>query len=414
MKIAICTIGSRGDVQPFLALGEYLKQHGHEVRVASAKMYESLASNYAVDYVGFEGDYASIMDDESMKKEIGKNPFRIGKALKTKVYPILENSLDTFYEVATWADVLVYHPKTMIDGICESMQHKLMKAYVVPLFTPTKEFTNPILSFLPVPRFLKRFTYRFAAWVMNAFNTPVKNFRAKHNLPQKKGLLETPVIYGISPSFLAQPKDYPADAFFTGFWTKNERSGTLSDQVLSFIGGEKSVLLITFGSMPYKSKVDINAFLQAIVEKYDLKVLLVKAWGLKDAQIQETDDILAIDSAPFDLLFPKIKYAIHHGGAGTTAIALKSGLVQMVCPVLYPFGDQHFWGKQLEQKGLGVRPIPLKKLTVKKLLKSVDKLMNQDLVPNAKALQEAVNKEDGLARAKAIIEEHYAKNNANG
>ncbi len=145
MKIAICTIGSRGDVQPFLVLGQYLNQNGYDVRVSSAEMYNSLAENYDVQFQSFTGDYKSLVDDESLKKEIGRNPFTMGQALKEKVYPIIENSLDTFYELAIWADVVLYHPKTMIDGIGEKFRHKLIKVYVVPAFTPTKEFTNPVL-----------------------------------------------------------------------------------------------------------------------------------------------------------------------------------------------------------------------------------------------------------------------------
>ena len=62
MKILLCSMGSRGDIQPFLVLGDYFSKNGHEVRVASAKMYEALAKNYEVDYRHFEGDYQSIMD----------------------------------------------------------------------------------------------------------------------------------------------------------------------------------------------------------------------------------------------------------------------------------------------------------------------------------------------------------------
>ncbi|MEM8527506.1 MAG: glycosyltransferase [Bacteroidota bacterium] len=408
MKIAICTIGSRGDVQPFLVLGEYLNQNGHEVTVSSASMYETLASNYEVTYESFAGDYASIVDDEALKKEVGRNPFKVGKALKSKVYPILESSLETFCELATWADIVLYHPKTMLDGICESMQEKLMKAYVVPAFTPTRAFTNPILSFLPVPKFLNKLSFSFAGLVMNSFNALVKNFRKKHNIQQKKSLLNTPIIYGISPSLLERPKDYPKDAFFTGFWMKENLLGTLSEEVKSFIADDKRVLLLTFGSMPYKSDVDIKEFLNAITSNFDLKVLLVRGWGLKDANIPETDNILAVNSAPFDSLFPKVDFAIHHGGAGTTAIALKSGLPQMICPVLHPFGDQYFWGKQIEERGVGVAPVPLKQLSTKQLINSVEQLLVKDLTANANLLKREINEENGLSEAKKVIEEYYA------
>lgn len=409
MKIALCSIGSRGDIQPFLVIGEYLAAQGHEVRVSSAKMYVTLASNYKVDYVSFEGDYAAIVDDEAMKKEIGKNPFTIGKNLKEKVYPILENSLDTFYELLQWSDVILYHPKTLMDSIGNEMKHKLIKTYVVPAFTPTKEFTNPLLEFLPVPRFLNKLTYKFANAMLGTVKTPVNNFRKRNFLPKSKMFLDTPIIYGISPSFISRPEDYPDDHYFTGFWMKQQINQELSEEVKDFITDDKEVLIITFGSMPYQSKTSILDFVNAILEKNDIKILIVKAWGLKDVLINNSEKILAIDSTPFDLLFPLADYVIHHGGAGTTAIALKAGIPQMICPVLHPFGDQAFWGNQINKMGVGVKPIPLKKLTINNLLDNVSKLRNKNLKIEAKKLKGKIELEDGLLKTKEIVEEHYKK-----
>lgn len=409
MKIAICTIGSRGDIQPFLVLGDYLNQNGHEVIVSSAAMYESLAEDYNLTYQSFNGDYETIIDNKAIKKQIGRNPITMGRILKEKVYPIIENSLELFYELLIWADIVLYHPKTMIDGIGEEYQNKLIKAYVVPAFTPTKEFTNPILSFLPVPKFLNKASYWFVNLLMMSFNKPVKNFRKKKNLKQKKGVLQTPVLYGISPSLLAKPRDYPNDAHFSGFWMQNDRSAKLPDAVHAFLSDASKVLLITFGSMPYQSDIDINAFIKAVQNTADVKVLLVKGWGLKEQDIDESEMVMAIDYAPFDLLFSKIDFVLHHGGAGTTAIALNSGIPQMITPVLHPFGDQYFWGLQLQKKGVGVKPVPLKKMSLATIKKSIEDLMDDALKANAKTLQTTLQEENGLLRAKEVIENHYER-----
>ena len=343
MKIGLCSIGSRGDIQPFLVLGEYLAQQGHEVQVASAKLYQDLAANYAVDYVAFEGNYAAIIDDEAMKKEIGRNPFTIGKQLREKVYPIMENSLETFYQILQWADVVLYHPKTLMDSIGYETPQKLIKAYVVPAFTPTRAFANPILNFLPLPQFLNRFSYKLANALINTVKTPVNNFKQKNKLVKSKSMLDTPVVYGVSPSFLARPADYPADHYFTGFWMRAPSDQAMLPSVVQFMSDEKKVLILTFGSMPYKSKINVNGFINAILQEHEVKILVVRGWGLKEVKIQEDESVLAIDAAPFDALFPMADYVLHHGGAGTTAIALQSGLPQMICPVLHPFGDQFFW-----------------------------------------------------------------------
>ncbi|WP_107038645.1 glycosyltransferase [Brumimicrobium mesophilum] len=411
MKIALCSIGSRGDIQPFLVLAEYFKSQGHEVKVSSAEMYAEMAQKYKIDYVPFPGDYTAIVDNDALKKEIGKNPFTIGKALKEKVYPIMENSLETFYEMVKWCDIVVYHPKTMIDSISKDMQHKLIKAYVVPAFTPTSEFANPLLTFLPLPHFLNKLTFKFTNAMIGVVKTPVNNFKQRNNLPKSKFLLDTPTIYGISSSLLKRPDDYPQDHFFTGFWIKKDEKEDLLQEIVDFTSCEKQVLIITFGSMPYKSDIDINDFIAAILEEHDIKILVVKAWGLKDIRIKENKNVLAIDSAPFDSLFPMADFVIHHGGAGTMATAITAGIPQMVCPVLHPFGDQYFWGKQLQKQGVGVKPIPLKKLKIKSLLKGIEGLKSEELKIKALELREKVKMEDGLKAALRIVEGHYKTKN---
>ena len=407
MKIALCSIGSRGDIQPFLVLAEYFQSQGHEVKVSSAEIYAEMAEKYNIDYVPFAGDYAAIVDNEALKKEIGKNPLTIGKALKEKVYPIMENSLDTFYELVKWCDVVVYHPKTMIDSISFDMKHKLIKTYVVPAFTPTSEFANPLLTFLPLPSFLNKLTYRITNAMIGTVKSPVNNFKKRNNLPKSKFLLDTPTIYGVSPNLLKRPDDYPKDHYFTGFWIKKGVKKELSQEIVDFTSCEKQVLIITFGSMPYKSNVDINDFIAAILKENDIKIIIVKAWGLKDIQIKEDKNVLAIDSAPFDALFPLADFVIHHGGAGTMATAILAGIPQMICPVLHPFGDQYFWGKQLEKNGVGVHPIPLKKLKIKSLLKGIEELKSKELKIKALELREKVKTEDGLKEALRIIESHF-------
>jgi sterol 3beta-glucosyltransferase len=100
---------------------------------------------------------------------------------------------------------------------------------------------------------------------------------------------------------------------------------------------------------------------------------------------------------------------MHHGGAGTTAIGLQSGVPQMLCPILHPVGDQYFWGKLIEKKGLGVMPIPLKKLTVAKLVQSVEKLLHTDFSKATLHIQSELEKENGLETAALFIEQKFNK-----
>jgi sterol 3beta-glucosyltransferase len=410
MNIAVCTLGSRGDVQPFLVLGEFLAKNGHRVKVSSAHMYTSLAESYDVTYVSFKGDYGALVDSEAMKRVIGRNPFHMKKKLKELVYPLIENSLETFFQLSKWADVVVYHPKTLVDSFGYLFPEKLVKASVVPVFTPTGEFASPILSFLPIPPFLNKFTYNVTNAFFYSVKTPIRNFSTCHNLKKTFRLLSTPLIYGISPAMLAKPADYPADHHYTGFWFDDRRFERVHSSVLSFLNTKRKKLIITFGSMPYRSNISINRFISALLERVDAHILVVKAWGLRGREIDQHESVMAIDSAPFSKLFPLADAVVHHGGAGTTAVALRSGVPMMITPVLYPFGDQMFWGKQVHKLGLGVKPIPLKRLKVKNFVDSVTELLDNDYSRQTLAMKKQISDEDGLQGALQIIERIARKN----
>ena len=405
MKIAICTIGSRGDVQPFLILGNALAKNGHIVRLSTAEMYSPLAAKYSVEFFPFKGDYRALVDSDEMKKVIGSNPLTIGKRLREKIYPIIENSLETFFEVSSWADVVVYHPKCLIDTFGVLFPEKLIKAYVVPVFTPTKEFPSPVFSGFPISAFLNKLSFRMTNALIGTVKIPVNAFCFKQGLPSKFKFLDTPILYGISPNFLPKPLDYPSHHHFTGFWFDDTSSSELPVDITSFFETSKKKLIITFGSMPYKSKIDINEFISALVSELDVGVAIVRGWGLKDASIIERDNVLVIDHAPFDRLFPVADGVVHHGGAGTTAIALRAGLPMMICPVLYPVGDQMFWGKRVWEAGLGVAPVPLSKLTVTQFVRTVKTLLEGNFSQSSLEMQSQIAKEDGLTEAVKIIEQ---------
>jgi len=406
MKIALCTIGSRGDIQPFLILGNYLSQYGHAVKVSSATMYSEMAGSYQVDYDPFEGEYEKLLDSETMKKVIGGNPFTISKNLKQHVYPIIEQSLSKFYELTQWADVVVYHPKTLIDVFGDAYASKLVKAYVVPMFTPTRAFPHPALNFLPLPRAVNKLSFKLTNAMLYTVRAPVKNFCRRNNLPFGSRFLSTPMIYGISRQVLARPKDFPNDHYFTGFWqSASGDDDTLPHEVLTFFETDAPKLIITFGSMPYKSKVHINDYLNSLFDlEVDMKILIVKAWGLKDYKVMDHPRVMSIDQAPFDKLFPLADVIVHHGGAGTTSAALHAGVPMFICPVLHPFGDQYFWGKQMAALGVAVPPVPLTKLKTEQLTRSVQELLNPKYRNRALEIRSRLRQENGLERARKIIE----------
>jgi sterol 3beta-glucosyltransferase len=142
-----------------------------------------------------------------------------------------------------------------------------------------------------------------------------------------------------------------------------------------------------------------------------IRLIVIKGWGLNDTSLLENNNnILVLNSAPYEKLFPLVKAVIHHGGIGTIAACIKSGKPFLTCPVLYPLGDQYFWGEIAFQKGLGLKPIPLKKMTIDKLVALVKELIsNQYLYQNAASISNKLKFENGVDNAIKLIEFYSAK-----
>lgn len=217
--------------------------------------------------------------------------------------------------------------------------------------------------------------------------------------------MNLPSIHGISPHFLKKPEDYPKDSHFTGFWS-GKSPVELDHGLIDFINQGEIPLLLTFGSMPFNSKLNLSKVLNKVTKELKVRLIVIKGWGLTDTnQLESNRAIKVISSAPYEKLFPLVKAVIHHGGIGTIAACLQAGKPFLCCPVLYPLGDQYFWGTIAFKKGIALKPIPLKNMTKDLFISKVRELHNAELLySNCLRLMEKLKSENGLTNAINEIE----------
>lgn len=318
---------------------------------------------------------------------------------------MIYNALKIFYKVSKESDRVLFHVKTMSDYFADQFPEKMIRANVVPAIEYTTEFINPVFSALPIPSFLNGLSYKLSDLGVRMMMKPVNRFRKEQGLPSKFQKPSLPSIYGISEHYLKKPKDYPETSYFTGFWTAPS-SKELEKELVDFIQDGSAPLLITFGSMTFETKMHLPKALDKLSKELGIRIVVVKGWGFNDTKLlDENPEIKVIQAAPYDKLFPHVKAIINHGGIGTISACITAGKPFFTCPVLYPMGDQHFWGTIGFKKGIALKPKSLKSMTERDLInKTQDLLTKEDLYKNSIDLSVKLNQENGLEKAIELIE----------
>jgi len=287
----------------------------------------------------------------------------------------------------------------------DQFPEKMIRANVIPAIERTREFGNPVFSALPLPSILNRLTYTLSDLGLSMMMNPVKKFRRSAGLPLQFKKTMIPSLYGISEYFLPKPKDYPASTHFKGFWTTSSTTA-LSNDITEFLQNGPPPLLFTFGSITFDTELDLPNVINSITNALNIRVIVVKGWGLNDTEkLANNPNIKVVAYAPYDKLLPFVKAVVHHGGIGTITASLLAAKPFLTCPVLYPLGDQHFWGTIAYSKGVALKPVPLKKMTEKLMIANVKKLIStESLYANIQELSKKLQNEHGIEKTIELIE----------
>ena len=398
MKICILTIGTRGDVQPYIALGLGLKAAGHEVTISTLDESKPLVHQYNLLHDSLRGDFLKAAQSAVGQK--GTNPLRL-------IRQYVEMAKDTLAD--EWASVqkaeaLIYNPAA-IGGfhIAEKLDIPTFAAFPAPLYSPTKEFPSPFLPFHNLGPFNKLSHQIFAQLGPAMYRSSINQFRKDIlGLSPTKGenmLRGKPItkLYAYSEVVVPRPADWDASSVVTGYWFLDTPANWQPDpELVRFLQDGLAPVYIGFGSMFMgggKQKTEIA--LQAL-RFAGQRGILATGWGGLTAD-NTSKDVFVLDSIPHDWLFPKVATIVHHGGAGTTGAAIRAGKPQIICPFV---GDQSFWGRRVADLSVAPSPIPQAKLTANKLADAIKYAVSDNNIrQRALSLGETIRAENGIERA---------------
>lgn len=415
MQIAVIALGTRGDVQPYIALGEGLKKAGHFVRIVTHQNFEQLVKSHELEFHPVKGDVQELLETEQMRELLETGNFlaisrKTAKEAERAAFDWASEGLVACREM----DLLIAGIGGLFVGLslAEKLKLPFVQAYLVP-FTPTAAFSGVLMppSLPELGGSFNRLSHNLIRQLMwqgfrkadnlarqKVLNLPPAPFLGPYN---SKKMADGAILYGFSPSVIQKPPDWKENIFVTGYWFLDEDSNWTPPEKLSeFLRDGAPPVYLGFGSMSNRKPEETTDLILQAVRRTKQRAVLLSGWGgLQKEDLPET--VFMADSIPHSWLFPRVAAAVHHGGAGTTAAGFRAGVPSVIIPF---FGDQFFWGRKVAELSAGSEQIPRKQLTVEKLANAIQTATKNDAIrEQAAELGGKIRTENGVANAVAVI-----------
>ena len=420
MRITIPTTGSRGDVQPYIALGLGLQAAGHQVRLATHTDFEPLVRSYGLDFYSLEADGRALQASNAGDRmlQAGRNPVAFLREFVRLREPLIRGLMANCHEACRDADVVLMTTTSPLVGY--SVAQKLgIPAYRTSLqpadlsrFHPSFLFPEPP-EWLPFQGVYNVFSHLFVGltlWQMwrktlNERGATCWSFRPCR-LPAPAGISCIPrspwtdTARSSSPNCATGPKAITSPA--TGSSTPRPAGGRRPISKAFWRPGRRrstSVSAAITTATPPRSPISSSGRSR----RRECGASWPPDGAVWNPSRARTNSI-RWNPAPHAWLFPRMAAVAHHGGAGSTAAGLRAG----VPSILIPFtSDQPFWGRRVHQLGLGPKPIPRKELTAERLEWAVRQTVADTAIRRrSEEMGRMIRAEDGVGKAVALFQRH--------
>lgn len=399
MQIVLIASGTRGDVQPMLALGHGLRAAGHSLRVLAG-------ANFAGWVAAHGFDFSPMLDMEAvMRSELGlrwAESKRQWEQLRTMQSLLRANGAGMVRDVLAGtqgADLLIggFTAEPFVQAICEQRGIPQLSVALQP-YRATRSGPASLLPLLP--RRASRLNH-WAGGIAERVSWMVARDWA-NQLRRQLGLRPhtagsylravhaTPALYAVSRHVVPPAGD--VNAHTTGYWFLDEEAAP-SAELRAFVAAGPAPVYVGFGSMPSRDPAQTLRMVAEALARVGRRGVLARGWSTA-AEVAVPAHICLVDVAPHAWLFPRMAALVHHGGAGTTAAGLRAGKPALIVPHL---ADQPFWGRRLHELGAGPPPLPRAQLSADTLAGRLAALLGDErIAANAAALGERIRAERGV------------------
>ncbi|XP_022967211.1 sterol 3-beta-glucosyltransferase UGT80A2 isoform X1 [Cucurbita maxima] len=418
LQIVMLIVGTRGDVQPFVAIGKRLQDYGHRVRLATHSNFKEFVLTAGLEFFALGGD-PKILAGYMVKNKgfLPSGPSEIPvqrNQMKEIIYSLLPACKEPDPEtgIAFNAEAIIANPPAYgHTHVAEALKIPIHIFFTMP-WTPTSEFPHPL------SRVKQQAGYRLSYQIVDSLIW--LGIRDMINDLRKKRLKLRPVTYlsgshasessvphGYiwSPHLVPKPKDWGPKVDVVGFCFLDLASSyEPPESLVNWLKAGDKPIYIGFGSLPVQEPAKMTQIIVKALELTRQRGIINKGWGGLGNLEEPKDFVYLLDNCPHDWLFLQCKAVVHHGGAGTTAAGLKAACPTTIVPF---FGDQPFWGEQVHARGVGPAPIPVEEFSLNKLVNAINFMLDPMVKKSAVELAKAMENEDGVEGAVKAFFKHY-------
>jgi sterol 3beta-glucosyltransferase len=420
MRITILALGTRGDVQPYVALGLGLQAAGHDVCVATHANFGSLVRQRGLRFYLVSGDPRALSTSNEAKTltEEDRNVLLAIRSITRMLESHIKQCMVDCWQACEDAEAIVVGNTTIGLAFCvaEKLHVPLFRAYILPV-SPTRTYPA---AFVPAGlnlggplNLLTHGVSRQLLWIAAraATNRSRRDVLGLSPLPARDPfrLMDRqrwPVLYGYSVAVAPPPVDWGDWIHVTGYWFLDHRQDWQPpSDLVRFLEAGPPPVYVGFGSMSTRDPEATASLVVRSLHKAGRRGVLMTGWDGLGGKIV-SKDVYVVDGIPHDWLFPRMAAVVHHGGTGTTAAGLRAGVPSVVVPF---YLDQPFWGRKVHELGVGPRPIPRQQLTEQRLAEAISiATSDQAMQRRAASIGRQIRMDDGVRQAVEAFHDHVA------
>jgi len=405
MRVLISSIGSRGDVQPILALALELRSLGHEPRLCVAPNFKEWVESFGVACVPIGPDLKKLT--------AGSKPFKVSPAQRRQFAALAVHSqFPVLTDAARGCDVLVAGGvlQFAMRSIAESLQIPYVFAAYCPAVLPSPNHPPPKMDkrySQSLPAVVNRLLWRRDDRNWNElFGAALNEERTKTGLPAVAGVRDhifTDRPWLAADAALAPLMSTPSlQVVQTGAWFLRDDSA-LPHELQNFLAQGEAPLYFGFGSM--RAEEQTGRVLIEAARAVKRRAIVSQGWG-NLTLIDEGTDCISIGDVSHEKLFTRVAAVVHHGGAGTTAAAARAGRAQVIVPHHY---DQFYWAHRVRKLGVGASGPARKRLSLAALVSALRESLRPETTERAQALARRMEHNGARIAAQRLVSEFGAR-----